>query len=51
MRRTTATIAGERVVPFLTEGREGFSIDYPRRTGSRAERHAARACSDAAVTA
>jgi CMP-N,N'-diacetyllegionaminic acid synthase len=23
------TIAGERVVPFLTEGHEGFSIDYP----------------------
>ena len=23
------TIAGERVVPFLTEGFEGFSVDYP----------------------
>jgi N-acylneuraminate cytidylyltransferase len=23
------TIAGERVAPFLTEGAEGFSIDYP----------------------
>lgn len=23
------SIAGERVVPFVTDGREGFSIDYP----------------------
>ncbi len=22
-------IAGERIAPFLTEGAEGFSIDYP----------------------
>jgi N-acylneuraminate cytidylyltransferase len=23
------TISGQRVAPFLTEGAEGFSIDYP----------------------
>ena len=23
------SIAGERVVPFVTEGFEGFSVDYP----------------------
>jgi CMP-N,N'-diacetyllegionaminic acid synthase len=31
------TIAGERVVPFFTEGAEGFSIDYPEDL-DRAER-------------
>jgi CMP-N,N'-diacetyllegionaminic acid synthase len=31
------TIAGERVVPFFTEGAEGFSIDYPEDV-ERAER-------------
>lgn len=31
------TIAGERVAPFLTEGSEGFSIDYPEDV-ERAER-------------
>jgi N-acylneuraminate cytidylyltransferase len=31
------TIAGARVAPFLTEGHEGFSIDYPEDVG-RAER-------------
>jgi CMP-N,N'-diacetyllegionaminic acid synthase len=27
--KTQGSIAGERVAPFLTEGVEGFSIDYP----------------------
>ena len=34
------SIAGERVAPFLTEGLEGFSIDYPEDV-ERAERLAA----------
>jgi CMP-N,N'-diacetyllegionaminic acid synthase len=29
LRAPRPTIAGERVAPFLTEGAEGFSIDYP----------------------
>jgi len=33
-------IAGERVVPFRTEGLEGLSIDYPE-DFAEAERHAA----------
>ena len=31
------TISGERIAPFLTEGAEGFSIDYPE-DFERAER-------------
>lgn len=37
----TGTIAGERVAPFVTEGLEGFSIDYPEDV-EFAERHADR---------
>ena len=29
LERRGPDIAGERVVPFFTEGDEGFSIDYP----------------------
>ena len=29
LRAPVPTISGERLAPFLTEGWEGFSIDYP----------------------
>jgi N-acylneuraminate cytidylyltransferase len=38
--RTFGTISGPRVGPFITEGWEGFSIDYPE-DWERAEAHAA----------
>ena len=41
LRGPRPSIAGERVAPFLTEGAEGFSIDYPDDV-ERAERMVAR---------
>ena len=40
LERDEPSIAGERVAPFLTEGYEGLSIDYPD-DFERAERLAA----------